>query len=281
MPTRPLRPVTPVATRVARFHVPFEHGAWWSFGSTLLGAGIVALLRGSDPWACVGALVALSAGFVLQDWAQALLAALFHRRAQALSQWQAPQGWALAVLALGGWALQMLRAAPQARPAWLLLWAASAMGMGLGLWGRIVQIGRGRRSLALTALLLAIPALPLGALAFGFSPRVAAFMLWPLLYYPAVTLAAQSFIRGFPEGAQWLGPALAAALGLLAVDLKAWLPGFLLLVNATLLQRSIRQRWRAQPEGLPSGGAIRAFGRIQAGFGVSLTVAWVWAFATL
>lgn len=276
---KPSRPASSATIRPARFHVPFEHGAWWSFGSTLVGAAIVAFVRGADPWACVGALVALSAGFVLQDWAQALLAAIFRRRAQALSQWQAPQGWALATLAVAGWALQMLRAAPESRAAWLLLWAISAMGMGVGLWGRIVQSGRGRRSLAMTALLLAIPALPLGVLAFGFSPRVAAFMLWPLLYYPAATLAAQSFIRGFPEGARWLGPAMAAVLGVAALGLQAWLPGALLLANAFLLQRGIRERWRLQPEGLPSGGAIRGFGRIQAGFGVSLTLVWVWAFA--
>jgi hypothetical protein len=91
-------------------------------------------------------------------------------------------------------------------------------------------------------------------------------------------LAAQSFIRGFPERARWAGPALAAALGLAALVAGAWLAAALLSLQGALLQRSIARRWRLQPQGLPGGDAIRAFGRVQAAFGVALTLLWAWSF---
>jgi hypothetical protein len=269
--TSPSRPA-------ARFHVPFEHGAWWSFGSTLAGGLAVALLRRADPAACGGVVLALGAGFMLQDWAQALLAALLRRRSQALSQWGSPWGWGLAALALGGVVLQLWRVEPAERAAWIGLWALAAVGMAAGLLSRILQSGRGRQSLAFTALLLSAPALPLGALAFGFTGRLAAFTVWPLLYYPAVTLAAQSYIRGFPEGARASGPAMAAVLGFAAAAAGAWLPTALMLGNGMHLWGSIRTRWRDHPAGLPPGAAIRDFGKTQAALGITLTLLWVWNF---
>lgn len=262
----------------ARFHVPFEHGAWWSFGSTLAGGLAVALSHRADAAACVGVVLSLGAGFVLQDWAQALLAALLGRRSQALSQWRSPWGWGLAALASAGLALQLWRTGADGRVAWAWLWALAATGMAAGLLSRILQSGRGRQSLAFTALLLSAPALPLGALAFGFTGRLAVFAAWPLLYYPSITLAAQSYIRGFPERARATGPAMVAALGLAAAVAGAWLPAGLLLGNGTHLWRSIRARWRAYPAGLPPGGAIRAFGKAQAALGIALTLVWAWSF---
>ena len=263
----------------AAFHVPFEHGAWWAFASTLAGAWGLALFRDADSWACLGTGVALAAGFVLQDWAQALIGAVLRRRSQALSQWRAPQGWALAALALAGLGLQLARVAPAERGAWLCLWLGLALAAGLGLLGRVLQSGRGRRSLAFTALLLAAPALPLGILGLGFGARAWEFWAWPLAYYPAATLAAQSYIRGFPERARWAGPAMAAALAVAALVVGAWMAAVLLALNAALLWRSIQRRWTLQPQGLPAGGAIRAFGRTQAAFGVGMTLVWVGAFA--
>jgi hypothetical protein len=269
---------SPAALPSPRFHIPFEHGAWWSFGSTLAASLGLALALGVGSAAAWALGLSLAAGFVAQDWGQALLAALLRRRSQALSQWQAWQGWALgAGAASAALLLLLLRPLPE-RAAWALLLGLLALGAGLGLLARILQSGRGRKSLAATALLLSLPALPFGVLCFGFTPKALLFWAWPLLYYPAATLAAQSFIRGFPERARWAGPGLAAALGLAALVAGAWLAAALLLLQGALLQRSIARRWRLQPQGLPGGDAIRAFGRVQAGFGVALTILWAFAF---
>ena len=261
------------------FHIPFEHGAWWAFGSTWAGGVTLALLKQIDPWSVFCAALALAAGFVLQDWAQALIGAILGRRSQALSRWQAPQGWLLAGVATSSVILQTYLAARSERLEWAVLWAVMVLVATLGLAARVLQSGRGRRSLAFSALLLAAPAWPLGVLAFGFHTTALAFGVWPLLYYPAATLAAQSYIRGFPARARWLGSALAGCLGLAAFSQRAWLAGTLLLVNGLLLLYHITRRWRIQPQGMPPGGAIRAFGRTQAGFGVALTLAWIWFFA--
>jgi hypothetical protein len=274
MPSDP-HPATP---STARFHVPFEHGAWWSFGSTLLGALGVALYQGADPASALALGFSLAAAFVAQDWAQALLAALLHRRAQALSQWQAPQGWALGLASLAGAGIVLLRQAPAQRPAWFVLFAVMGLATALGLGVRVFQSGRGRKSLAMTALLLASPALALGALSFGFGAKALVFWAWPLAFYPAATLAAQSFIRGFPEKARWAGPAGLVALGGLAAATEHWLAGGLLLLQGLRLQRAIQLRWIEQPQGLPSGLAIRSFGKEQAYFGVTLTLLWAWSF---
>ena len=269
----------PAAT--GRFHVPFEHGAWWSFGSCLVGGLGVALYRQADPWACGGLSVSLASGFVAQDWGQALIGRLLGRRSQALSQWQAPQGWALGILSMAGALLLIGRLDAQQRLGWLLLLGLLGAASAAGLAGRVLQSGRGRKSLAATALLLAGPALPFGALAYGLAPRAFLFWAWPLAFYPAATLAAQSFIRGFPERARWAGPLLAALLAALALGLGAWAPGLVLAVQAARLHYAIRQRWRLHPQGLPPGNAIRAFGREQAFFGVTLTLLWALAFARL
>lgn len=275
-------PQTLTATTIpARFHLPFEHGAWWSFFSTLVGGLVVALWRGADPLASVALVTSFAAGFVAQDWGQALLAALVGRRSQALSQWQAWQGWSLGSLSVGMIVVALQRVEATQRSAWALLLGAFGLAAALGLLGRILQGGRGRKSLAATALLLASPALPLGVLAFGWHWRALSFWAWPLLYYPAATLAAQSFIRGFPQKARWAGPALAAALAGLAAGAEAWLGAGLLLVQAMRLNRAIRLRWIEQPEGLPAGNAIRAFGKEQAAFGVLLTVIWAFVFARM
>jgi hypothetical protein len=135
--------------------------------------------------------------------------------------------------------------------------------------------------LAATALLLASPALPLGVLAFGWDRHALSFWAWPLAYYPAATLSAQSYIRGFPQRARWAGPGLAAALAGVAAGAEAWFGAGLLLVQAMRLNRAIRQRWIEQPEGLPAGNAIRAFGMEQAVFGVLLTLIWAVVFARM
>lgn len=262
----------------SRFHIPFEHGAWWSFGSTLAASLVLALALGAGSSAALALALSLAAGFVAQDWGQALLGALLRRRSQALSQWQAWQGWALGALALAGASALVLLRPAREQGAWAALLGLLALGAGLGLLSRILQSGRGRKSLAATALLLSLPALPFGVLCFGFTARAVAFWAWPLAYYPAATLAAQSFIRGYPERARWAGPALAAVLGTLALVAGAWLPGALLLAQAERLRSSIQYRWALQPEGLPAGDAIRAFGREQAAFGVILTLLWAWSF---
>ena len=264
-----------------RFHIPFEHGAWWSFLSTLLGALLVAVIKGADSIACLSLFVSLGAGFVAQDWGQAILAKLLGRRSQALSQWQAWQGWTLAAVSLAGAGLVVARLDTDQRMAWVALLGILGLGASLGLGVRIFQMGRGRKSLALTALLLASPALPFGVLAFGLKPLAFIFWVWPLCYYPAATLAAQSFIRGFPLRARWAGPGMAAALAGAAAGAEAWLAAGLLLIQAMRLNRAIQQRWQQQPEGMPPGGAIRAFGKEQATFGVGLTILWAIAFARL
>lgn len=261
-----------------RFHIPFEHGAWWSFFSTLVGALIVALRWGADGAACLVAALALSAGFLAQDWAQSLLGALLRRPSQAVSQWQAWQGWVLA-LAASACAAAQLGLVPRDRwLPWSALLGLLALASGLGLAARVLSKGRGRQSLAATALLLASPALWLGVLAFHFSPKALALWAWPLAFYPVATLSAQSFIRGFPQRARWLGPALALLLGALALGLGAWPAGAVLMLQAWRLHGAIKRRWRETPAGLPPGGAIRAFGREQAFFGVTLTILWVLAF---
>jgi len=177
--------------------------------------------------------------------------------------------------------LQEFRCVPSERLAWLGLWALLSLALGLGLLVRVLQSGRGRQSLAGTALLLAVPALPLGVLAFGFVWKVLALLFWPLFYYPAATLAAQSYIRGFPEKARWAGPALAAGLGALALFFGAWPAGLILALNAGCWWIGIGKRWKIQPKGMPPISAIRSFGRTQAAFGVILIVVWVWVFVRL
>lgn len=273
----------------ARFYVPFEHGAWWSFTSTLIGAVAVALSNGADGWACLGLGMALLCGFMDQDWTQALLGGLLRRRSQALSSWNAWQGWALAALGLSGLALLVSRLAADLRRPWLALLGGLSLAALLALALRVLQAGRGRKSLAVSALLLAAPALAFGALAFGLNRLALGFWAWPLCYYPAATLAAQSYIRGFPQSARWAGPALAGILGLAALaaalaagglrtGAAASLAGALLLAQAWRLHSAIARRWREQPQGLPTGDAIRRFGREQAVFGVALSLLWVWAF---
>jgi hypothetical protein len=271
----------PALAPALRFHVPFEHGAWWSYLSTLIAGMAVVALRDGDRVALAGLTLALLTAFLAQDWAQSLLGALLGRRGQALSHWMAPQGWFLAGLSLGGALVLLQREAPAQRLGWALVLGALVLGGLVVLLGRVLQAARGRQSLAASALLLASPALALGWLAFGPGRLALAFWAWPLAYYPAATLAAQSFIRGFPRRARWAGPALAAGLGLAACLAGAWAPGSLLLAQAALLQFSIVRRWRRRPQGLPQGGEIRAFGRLQALFGVTLTLLWAWAFATL
>lgn len=265
-------------TLTLRFHPPFEHGAWWSYLSTLVGAVAVAWWRGVDPVAVGGLGLALLAGFVAQDWAQAVLGALLRRRGQALSHWMAPQGWFLGGLSLGGALILVQRAPGDRRWGWVLCLAGLGLAGAAVLVARVLQPARGRQSLAAAAVLLAAPALPLGLLAFGPGRQALGFWAWPLAYYPAATLAAQGYIRGVPRHARWTGPALAAALGLAALALGADLAGLLLLVQAGLLGRAIVRRWRRHPQGLPPGGAIRAFGRQQAFFGVILTLLWAWAY---
>lgn len=262
----------------SRFHVPFEHGAWWSFFSTLAGGWGLSVAVGADRAAGLALAASLAAFFVAQDWAQAALGALLGRRSQALSPWQAWQGWGLAALALVSAGAVLALRPEQERRAWVLLLGALGAAAALGLLARVLQSGRGRKSLALTALLLAAPALPFGALSFGFTPKALAFCAWPLAYYPAATLAAQSYVRGFPEGARWAGPALVAGLGILAMTLGAWAAGGLLLAQGARLACSVRRRWRDRSVGLPEGRAIRRFGQEQAAFGVTLTLLWVWSF---
>lgn len=264
-------------TTPSRFHVPFEHGAWWSFFSTLLAAAGLALFHQVPAWTVLALALGLGLGFVAQDWGQALLAALIGRRSQALSQWQAWQGWALAALSGGSFAF-VVWSQRQDAAAWGLLLGGMLLAAVLGLYARILQSGRGRKSLAATALLLASPALPMGVLCFGFTRHAVAFWAWPLAFYPAATLAAQSYIRGFPEGARWAGPALAGVLAGLSLGLGAFLPGLVLAAQALRLQAAITRRWREQPEGLPPGNAIRRFGQEQAAFGVTLTILWAWSF---
>lgn len=261
----------------SRFHVPFEHGAWWSYFSTLVAAAGLALLLQAPGLAVLALSLGLGLGFVAQDWAQAVLAALIGRRSQALSQWQAWQGWALG--ALSGASLTAFIASRQHDAVlWAFLLGAMMLAAVLGIGTRILQSGRGRKSLAATALLLASPALPFGILCFGFSAKALAFWAWPLAFYPAATLAAQSYIRGFPEGARWAGPALAGVLAGLSLGLGAIIPGAVLAAQALRLQGAITRRWREQPEGLPPGNAIRRFGQEQAAFGVTLTLLWAWSF---
>jgi hypothetical protein len=210
-----------------------------------------------------------------------LIAAVLRRPSQAISSWQAWQGWTLGSLSFLGASVLLARVAPSGRGLWLLLLGALGAGAAFGLLSRILQAGRGRKSLAATALLLASPALPFGVLAFGAGSRALFFWAWPLAYYPAATLAAQSFVRGFPERARWAGPALAAALGAAVLGSGAWAGGILLMVQAARLQFSIQRRWKLQPQGLPEGRAIRRFGKEQAFFGVTLTLLWALAFSRL
>lgn len=263
--------------QTSRFHVPFEHGAWWSYFSTLVAGTALALWAQASPVDALLLAAGLSLGFVAQDWGQALLAALIGRRSQALSQWQAWQGWAMAGLAALSLAAFVVRQ-PQDQAAWAILLGVMFLAAAIGLYTRILQSGRGRKSLAATALLLASPALPFGVLCFGFSTTALAFWAWPLAFYPAATLAAQSYIRGFPERARWAGPALAGLLAGLSLGLGAILPALVLAAQALRLQSSITRRWREQPSGLPAGHAIRRFGQEQAAFGVTLTLLWAWSF---
>jgi hypothetical protein len=174
-----------------------------------------------------------------------------------------------------------MRQAQDARLGWAALLGLLGLAAGIGLAVRVLQTGRGRKSLAATALLLSAPALPFGVLAFGFEGRALNFLAWPLAFYPAATLSAQSFIRGFPEGARWLGPLMAALLAAGALSLGAWAPGALLALQAGRLHFTIRRRWQQHPQGLPPGDMIRRFGQEQAFFGVTLTLLWAWAFAQL
>ena len=146
--------------------------------------------------ALAGLTLALLTAFLAQDWAQAALGALLRRRSQALSHWMAPQGWFLAGLSLGGVLVLLQEVAPPRRLGLALVLGALGLAGVLALLARVLQPARGRRSLAVAALLLAAPALALGCLAFGPSRLALVFWAWPLAYYPAATLSAQSFIRG-------------------------------------------------------------------------------------
>lgn len=258
-----------------RFHIPFEHGAWWSFVSTLLGGLIVALASSVPPLTAVALSLALFLGFLSQDWAQALLAKLMDRRSQALSSWDAWQGWALAFLAAAAATVVLFGTQATQRWAWALGFGVAALLMSLVLLSRLTQSGRGRRTLALSSLLLALPALPLGILAFGPSAKALSFWIWPTLYYPAVTLTAQAYIRGSSPRARYLGPSLGVLLALAALSAGGnWVGGLWLLASVRQTW-VLRQRWRLQPVGMPAGGAIRAFGKEQAAWGVTLTLIWI------
>lgn len=262
-----------------RFYVPFEHGAWWAFGSVLLASAGLALWSGADPVACAGVFTGLAAAFVAQDWAQALVGHVVGHRSQARSHWEALPGWALGALGCAGVALQWTRSRADTRLAWATLWGLLGLATAAVLVARVTREGRASKSLALSAPLLAAPALPFGALAFGFDGRSAALALWPLLYFPAATLSAQAYIRGYPQRARRLGPALIAALGMAAWGLHAPVAGALLCANAFLLDFLIRRRWRLQGAGLPPLRAIRTLGRTQVAWSVVLIACWVANFA--
>ncbi len=265
----------PMGTGAARrFRVPGEHGAWWAFGTTWAGAFALAWIRHADRGACLGAAAALAAGFLAQDWVLGLVAGALGRGAP--GAWGASTGWLLVAVAAAGAALTGVRAG--APLGWSALWCALALGALGGLALRAVVPGRGRRSLAATAALLSAPALVFGCLAFGFTPRALEAWAWGLVFYPAATLAAQAFVRGFPERARWAGPALVASLGLAAAALRAPLAALLLSADAAFLWVSIRRRWRRRPQGLPEPAAVRRFGWYQAGFSVALTAVWVMVF---
>lgn len=256
-----------------RFHIPFEHGAWWSFFSTLLGGALYALALGA-PWAAVAALViGLSAGFLAQDWSQALVGALLRQRSQAVSQWQAWQGWCLTGVAATA-TLAAVWPSP-VRGQWMLFLGAVGTALFASMTVRVKQTARGRNSLPLAAVLLATPALALAALAHGFERASWAFFFWPALYYPAVTLVAQAYIRGLPKGWRYVGVVLLAGLALAALAWRAYFAGAALSVLSVLVGIELHRRWLDQPQGMPSGERIRAFGRRQAGWGVGLTVLWI------
>ncbi len=256
-----------------RFHIPFEHGAWWSFFSTLLGGAVYALALGHSAMAVLFLGLGLSGGFLAQDWAQALVGALLQQRSQAVSQWQAWQGWAL----LGGSLICLAVALKKTLPLapWMLFLALLTLAYVFAIEKRVTQGGRGRSALPFAAMLLAVPALAMAALAHGFDRQAFEFFFWPAVYYPAVTLTAQSYIRGLPQGWRYSGPFLLGALGLTALYVHAWVAAAAIFCLAGLVARELQGRWKALPSGLPPGQLIRSFGKKQAFWGVGLTILWI------
>ena len=262
----------------ARFHIPFEHGAWWSFFSTLAGSLLLYILSGKPFSAGLLLAASLSAGFVAQDWGQALVAAILRRPSRAKSQWQAWQGWALILFAMACTAGLLWQLPVDQWPLWCLVLGSLGLAAALALALRVRQQHRGREALGLMALLLGTPAIPYGLLIFGLSNTALAFAAWPLVFYPAATLAAQSFVMGLPLSRRWLGVGLEIILGAVAAALGAWVAAAVLLLQALRLVARIRWRVREISQGLPPMPVIRRFGMEQAAFGVSLSILWVLAF---
>ena len=258
-----------------RFKIPFEHGAWWSFLTTLIACVIAGFWQGSAITDIVLLAAIFSLGFVLQDWVQALLSALLKKSSQAISQWQAVLGWLLLGCSLVLSALFILLQPQEKQLLWTALFVVLALSMCLGIASRIYVSQRGRKSLAFTALLLSIPALPFGLLFFGFHLQAIYFWFWPMLYYPIVTLAAQSFIRGYPQRARWLASVLGVVLGLLAIAYGGLWAGLILILQGLHLGWAIRQRWINYPQGLPPGPQIKSLGKTQAAYSIVLSVLWL------
>jgi hypothetical protein len=264
-----------------RFYVPFEHGAWWAFFSCLA-IGLLQNLH-RPLWALALALSAsMACLFLASDWASGLLGAFRAGRIQSLIQRDNVWGWFLLTGGLTGISLTRAGLPVERRAAWDEALAAGAL-YGLFVLGLRLRL-KPRHSLLLilSSLLLTLPGLYLGGLAFGgFTLR--AWDFWGLLaaFFSCNVFYVQTWMRAgaLSKVRLALVPAAYLGLSLLLAGVGSY-PGSLSL-SALALRASWRLWRRAQS--LRSGAAtrpaeIRALGWEQVGWSLVLLGIWTWRF---
>ena len=278
-------------TSRSSFHYPYEHGAWWTFFTSM--AGGLAL---GFAWAAPrGALLALALGmaflFLASDW----LADRSHQ-----GRMKRPLGWKGPAFSSLGLALLLFGLFRAGKTRFGL---GESLGEGILLWGLVaagvlrLRLKLPRRSLALmlpSALLLTAPAMILAALAFGhLGGRAIGFWAFWAVFFASGINYVQTWLRGaqmppwriYVASLPYLG--LAAALAALA-DYAGLAILLVLCVRITGRLRSRLQERRSLEAELEGGSPpahlptdpreIRQLGWEQVLWSLVLGAYWTWSY---
>lgn len=279
------------------FHLPHEHGAWWTFFSCLAAGLIQALAWKADPATSFMLAAGMACFFLASDWITELAHSLFERRLRPRMELGLKTGASIILTGCLLILLSLLRA--ESRLHGLGLGIAS----GLAAWAfailivLILRLKLPARSLGLllpSAVLLTAPVMLLGALAFG-GLGLKALGFWALWawFFGAGIYYVQTWLRSYmlPRWRMVLAslPYLsqAAVLGWFS----RW-PGTLLLTLFSLrLLWRLKERvldWDAHmaelsggpaPSRLPTDGAeIRRLGWEQVAWSLVLGAVWTWLY---
>lgn len=182
------------SSRQSPFRYPYEHGAWWTFFTALVGGLTMALGRGAPKGALAGLAFGMSSFFLSSDW---ITNVVKHRGEQR------PWGWKGPAFCVVGAALLFFGLQRAGKSHFGL---GEQLGEGLLLWGLAatlvlsLRLKLPRRSLALlvpSALLLTAPAMLLAALAFGrLGVEAIGFWAFWAVFFASGVNYVQTWLRG-------------------------------------------------------------------------------------